>query len=83
MLIDNIITAKSANSDVGSKRSLHFQRRTAFVQGNHDGGIFDTKHVTDAENFTDFLGKWVPTAKYKASVEFAMNAAALVPAWTG
>ena len=61
------------------KDSRHFARRKGFVQHNEREGIFDTEWVADADMTSDYLGKWVPQAKYEKSRNHHMNISAQVP----
>ena len=57
-------------------RARHLLRRYVAMQEKMASGIVKMGKVDDAENPSDYLGKWVSAAKYKASNAYATNSAA-------
>ena len=68
-----------ANALIASGRALptrlrHCLRRYLSFLQRVDAGECEIGHVRDAENPSDFMTKFVPTAKFEASNEYATNA---------
>ena len=49
-------------------------RRASLRWRRADAGECEIGHVRDAENPSDFMTKFVPTAKFETSNEYATNA---------
>jgi hypothetical protein len=75
-----LYTDNKANMLVATKqsngRARHLLRRYVAMQEKMASGIVKMGKVDDAENPSDYLGKWVSAAKYKASNAYATNSAA-------
>ena len=80
-----ILTDNAANEAVGNNkgsttRSRHFLRRYHSLLRRVAHGEAKLVYVTDAENPSDFLTKWAPARKLRASQDYAENASMQVNA---
>ena len=78
-----ILTDNLANQIIASKsgwptRSRHFMRRYHSLLRRVEMGECVVRKVTDAENPSDFLTKWLSATKLNRSVAYVENAAARV-----
>ena len=75
---DNITNALVASTQGSPKKSRHILRRYyAFMQRVRAGDV-SIFHITDKENPSDFMTKWLAAAKFYTSVAYATNSAARV-----
>ena len=69
---DNMPSVQMSNG--GSvTRARHIARRVHIINEYVRDGEFVFQHVTDVNNPADFLGKWVPPKKFRATVKFIFN----------
>jgi len=73
---DNASSVRVANDPKAAGRLRHAMRRFAVVQEHVKQGVVKVEFIRDANNAADFLTKWVPAAKLKASIAYASNEAA-------
>ncbi|KAL1499518.1 hypothetical protein AB1Y20_011721 [Prymnesium parvum] len=60
----------------GSSRSKHLLRRYFVLMQRIQAGEIKVVHVKDVANPADFLTKWVPAKKLRASVAYVSGQAA-------
>ena len=70
---DSLANQKVANLPSASARSRHFLIRYAGIQYSAALGELVCLHVPDAENPSDFLTKFVPNSKLKASTAYVLG----------
>jgi hypothetical protein len=73
---DNASSVRVANDPKAAGRLRHAMRRFAVVQEHVKQGVIRVEFIRDANNAADFLTKWVPAAKLKASIAYVSNEAA-------
>ena len=73
---DNKANQQVASRTGTSRRSKHLLRRYYVLMQRIADGEVRLVHVPDEENPSDFLTKWVPAAKLRASLRYATGAAA-------
>jgi hypothetical protein len=73
---DNASSVRVANDPKAAGRLRHAMRRFAVVQEHVKQGVVKVEFIRDANNAADFLTKWVPAAKLKASIAYVSNQAA-------
>jgi len=73
---DNASSVRVANDPKAAGRLRHAMRRYAVLQEHVKQGTVRVEFVRDANNAADFLTKWVPAAKLKASIAYTSNEAA-------
>ena len=73
---DNKANLQVASRTGTSRRSKHLLRRYYVLMQRIADGEVRLVHVPDDENPSDFLTKWVPAAKLRASLRYATGAAA-------
>ena len=73
---DNASSVRVANDPKAAGRLRHAMRRFAVVQEHVKQGVIRVEFIRDANNAADFLTKWVPAAKLKASIAYVSNQAA-------
>jgi hypothetical protein len=73
---DNASSVRVANDPKAAGRLRHAMRRYAVLQEHVKQGVVRVEFIRDANNAADFLTKWVPAAKLKASIAYASNEAA-------
>ena len=75
MLTDNLSNQKVATAAKAAANSKHFLIRMTCLHRRAAEGEVTVLWVADPENPSDFLTKWIPTAKFEASVRYAMGTA--------
>ena len=73
---DNASSVRVANDPKSAGRLRHAMRRFAVLQERVKEGKVKVVFVPDAQNASDFMTKWVPASKLKASVAYTSNEAA-------
>jgi PAS domain-containing protein len=73
---DNASSVRVANDPKAAGRLRHAMRRYAVLQEHVKQGVVRVEFIRDANNAADFLTKWVPAAKLKASIAYVSNQAA-------
>ena len=73
---DNASSVRVANDPKAAGRLRHAMRRYAVLQEHVKQGTVKVEFIRDANNAADFLTKWVPAAKLKASIAYTSNEAA-------
>jgi hypothetical protein len=73
-----LTTDNLANQKVGAgvgcpTRSKHFLRRYYSLKQRITSNEITLRHVDDANMPADFLTKWIPRAKFEASILYAAN----------
>jgi hypothetical protein len=68
---DNKANMLVANDSTSSKNSRHFLAKYAAIRELMATEEIQVGHVADRQNPSDFLTKWVPAAKLRASLRFA------------
>jgi hypothetical protein len=66
----NVLIATEAGTP---KQCKHFFRRYTILRQRERDGIHMVRHVSDAENPSDFLTKWIGRAKFVKSIAYATN----------
>ena len=70
-------SVRVANDPKAAGRLRHAMRRYAVLQEHVKQGTVKVEFIRDAKyNAADFLTKWVPAAKLKASIAYTSNEAA-------
>ena len=69
-------SVRVANDPKSAGRLRHAMRRFAVLQERVKEGKVKVVFVPDAQNASDFMTKWVPASKLKASVAYTSNEAA-------
>ena len=70
LVCDNKQTVDIINGSCGPRRIKHAMRRFVITMQRVADGLLTLSHVPDADNPVDFLTKWIPSAKFKASVDY-------------
>jgi PAS domain-containing protein len=73
---DNASSVRVANDPKAAGRLRHAMRRYSVLQEHVKQGVVRVEFIRDANNAADFLTKWVPAAKLKASIAYTSNEAA-------
>jgi hypothetical protein len=73
---DNASSVRVANDPKAAGRLRHAMRRYAVLQEHVKQGTVKVEFIRDENNAADFLTKWVPAAKLKASIAYTSNEAA-------
>ena len=74
MMTDNRANELVANNTGSSSRSRHFLRRYFVLRQRVAHGCVAVVKVGDPQMPADFLTKWVPAAKLRASIDYLTNA---------
>ena len=69
---DNMPTVQLGNGS-SPTRSRHIARRIAYCADKVRDERFIFKHVKDENNPADYLTKWVPPKKFRASINYIFN----------
>ena len=72
---DNASSVRVANDPKAAGRLRHAMRRYSVLQEHVKQGVVRVEFIRDANNAADFLTKWVPAAKLKASIAYNSNEA--------
>jgi hypothetical protein len=73
---DNASSVRVANDPKAAGRLRHAMRRYSVLQEHVKQGTVRVEFIRDENNAADFLTKWVPAAKLKASIAYTSNEAA-------
>jgi hypothetical protein len=68
----NVLIAMEAGTP---KQCKHFLRRYTILKQRERDGIQIVRHVSDLENPSDFLTKWISRVKFAKSIQYATNSA--------
>ena len=79
MLSDNSANVQVACNSGSAGRVKHELRRYWQIEHARANDEVMVRHVLDGGNASDFVTKFVPAAKYKASVDMCTNVANMVP----
>ena len=73
LLTDNLSNQRVAQSAKAAQNSRHFLVRMTCLHQRVADGELVTAWVADPQNPSDFMTKWIPQAKFNASVRYAMG----------
>jgi hypothetical protein len=76
---DNSMAVKMPGNEVSVSRSKYMLRRLGICKALDRAGVFTSAKVPTDQNFTDFLGKWVPKEKREASKAFTQGTRRMPP----